>query len=189
LFPSRHFMEMECSLCGQVIHMNQPAIEVPDGIFHETCLQQKCDSKDDVRILWEVSAESDTLLDPELGYSIKRNYRQVSNPQVAPEVWMKGYSPVTKTSHCYMCNRPLERNLRKCICSGPNQMKNCTCPAWQVEHIIAESNDRLRNRCYENMLPACARCNSTSWKGYVTGRLPLLNYRSDSLLACVTKRI
>ena len=69
-------------------------------------------------------------------------------------------------THCYLCDRILKRDLRKCQCSpGKGQKLNCSCAAWEVEHVVAKHFDPIRFDVEANFLPACVRCNSPVQKG------------------------
>eukprot|EP01117_Protostelium_nocturnum_P000553 TRINITY_DN10620_c0_g1_i1.p1 TRINITY_DN10620_c0_g1~~TRINITY_DN10620_c0_g1_i1.p1 ORF type:complete len:137 (+),score=16.92 TRINITY_DN10620_c0_g1_i1:108-518(+) len=83
--------------------------------------------------------------------------------EVLDTVWERGcvYTNVSQ-AYCYMCDTKLEKEHRICVCKS---MKNCDCGAWQVEHVIAKSEDFDNFNVLENLLPACASCNSQTWKG------------------------
>jgi len=78
----------------------------------------------------------------------------------------KGKALVPGQAGCYLCGRTLKFEKRNCTCES---MKNCKgCGAWQIEHVIAKSrkidNSQWKPDFFGNLLPACARCNCSSWK-------------------------
>eukprot|EP01097_Dermamoeba_algensis_P006232 TRINITY_DN3900_c0_g1_i1.p1 TRINITY_DN3900_c0_g1~~TRINITY_DN3900_c0_g1_i1.p1 ORF type:complete len:569 (-),score=91.29 TRINITY_DN3900_c0_g1_i1:167-1873(-) len=76
------------------------------------------------------------------------------------------------SAHCYLCDRFLEKQKRKCTCP---RRRDCNCGAWELEHVIAKSRDPIKYDVISNLLPACVACNCQAYKGKRT------------LLECVNK--